>query len=108
MISLICSLIRDRSITYPFTSGEMLSEYMYNRAIFVSCPDVVPQSLGQGRTVLGGREREGKGRTEGTCGRWICLESSAFSLAILLWAAVVWNDSPCLVSPSCSNNRNIL
>ena len=65
-ISLICPLICDSSITYQFTSGEMLSEY--DCAVFVSCPDVVPQSLGQGRTVLGGRGREGEGGTEGTVG----------------------------------------
>ena len=35
------------------------------RSILYSCPDVVPQSLGEGRTALGGRGREGKGGTEG-------------------------------------------
>ena len=65
-ISLICPLIDDCSLTYQFTSGEMLFES--NHAIFVSCPDVVPQSLGQGKTVLGSRGREGEGGTEGTVG----------------------------------------
>ena len=32
---------------------------------FDFCPDVVPQSLGEGRTAVGGRGREGKGGTEG-------------------------------------------
>ena len=102
-ISLICPLIRDCSITYQFTSGEMLFEN--NHAIFV----FVQMSFlnlwdkgGQSWEVERERAREElKVQLD-------VLGIKCIFTCHLLWATVVWNDrySQCLASRSCSNSRN--
>ena len=93
-ISLICPLMCDCSITYQFTSGEMLLEY--NHAILFP----VQMSFlnlwdkgGQSWEVEGERAREE-----------LKVQLDVLAIKCIftchLWTPVVWNDSysPCLVS----------
>ena len=106
MISLICPLICNHSITYPSIDLLLVRCYLNTIVPFLFPVQMSFLNLWDKGGPLWEVERE-KAREELKV-QLDVLGIKCIFACHLLWAAVVWNDrySPCLVSPSCSNSRN--